>query len=83
MIMAARPMKPRPAVMSSWNEFGELDAQERAGQAGEQAAQDHVPVAHPDDVDADRLGRPGMLARRPACGGPSATGTADLEARSR
>ena len=73
---AASAMKPRPAVMPFWNVPVGLQRQVAAGQAGQRAAEDDVPVAQPDDVDADRVGRLGMLARRPACAGPSATGTA-------
>ena len=40
------------------------------------AAQDDVPVAQLDDVDADRLGRLRDARRRPASAGPSATGRA-------
>ena len=41
-----------------------LEAQERAGQSGERAADHHVQIARPDHVDADRVGRARVLADR-------------------
>ena len=75
-IIAARPMNPLPAVIPGWNGGGRLHAQERAAEAGQDAAEHDVPIAQPDDVDADRLGRSRMLADRLGCAGPSGSGTA-------
>ena len=77
-IIAARPMNPRPAVMPGWNDGGRLHAQERAAEPGQDAAEQDVPVAQPDDVDADRLGRPRVLADRPAAQAPARSGTAAI-----
>ena len=72
-------MKPRPAVMPAWNESLRLQRQVGAAEPGEDAAEDDVPVAQPDDVDADRLGRLGMLADGPRPQAPARAEQADLE----
>ena len=71
---AARAMNPRPLVIPLWNALADLDGEVGAGQPGEDAAQDDVAVAEPDDVDAHRLGRAWVLAHG-ACAAPSVTGT--------
>ena len=59
---AASAMKPRPAVMPFWNELGAFEREIRAGQPGEDAGHDDVPIPQPDDVDADGVGGARMLA---------------------
>ena len=53
-----------------------LQREVRPAEPGEDAADDDVPVAQPDDVDADRLGRLADARRRRASAGPSGTGRA-------
>ena len=72
-------MKPRPAVIPFWNEPLCLEGQVGAGQPGEDAAEDDVPVAQPDDVDADRLGGLGVLADGPGAQAPARPEQQDLE----
>ena len=78
-ITAARAMNPRLAVIPFWKERVALEGQPGAGQAGEDAAEDHVPVAQPDHVDADRVRGPGMLADGPRPQTPAGPEQQDLE----
>ena len=64
-------MKPRPLVILFWNELPKSSVNQAPAEAGEHAAQDHVPIAQPDDVDADRLGRLGVLADGPRAQAPA------------
>ena len=58
---------------------GRLHAQERAAQRGQDARRDDVPVAQPDDVDADRLGGARVLADGARAQAPARAEEEDLE----
>ena len=58
-IIAARPMNPRPAVIPCWNDAVASMLRNAPPRPAKHAASEDVAVAQPDDVDADRLGRPG------------------------
>ena len=61
-IIAARPMKPRPAVIPAWNDLVSSIDRYGAAERGDCAGCDHVAIAQADDVDADRLGGTWVLA---------------------
>ena len=72
-------MNPRPAVPPAWNEFdSSIDRKAPPSPANDAADQD-VPVAEADDVDADRLGRLRVLADRPRPEAPARAEEVDLE----
>ena len=58
----------------------ELEREPGAREAREQAAQDDVPVAHPDDVDAHGLRGLGVLAHGPRAQAPARPEQQDLHA---
>ena len=72
-------MKPRPAVIPVWNEFVASSSGRRRPRPARQPAEDHVPVAQPDHVDADRLGRLRVLADGPRPQAPARPEQQDLE----
>ena len=69
-------MNPRPAVISCSNAAGRPDREVGAAEAGDHAAEDHVAVAGEVHVDADRVGRPRVLADRRGRGARSGCGRA-------
>ena len=55
------------------------DGQERAAEAGDEAAHDHVAVAGPQHVDADRVGRLRVLADGPGAQSPAGAEQRDVD----
>ena len=78
-ISAARAMNPRPATPSAWNEFDSSIERNAPPSPAKTPADQDVPVAQPDDVDPDRLGRLRMLADRPRPEAPARAEQEDLE----
>ena len=74
-----QPDEPAPGGHPLLEGRGRLHAQERAAKAGQDAAREDVPVAQPDDVDADRLGGPRVLADGAAAQAPARSEEEDLE----
>ena len=60
---------------------GGVEAEERAAEAGDGAAEHDGHVAEPEHVDADRVGRRRVLARPPAPGAPTGSGRARTSRR--
>ena len=74
-IIAARPMKPRPPVMSLVEAADRAQGEPGAGEAADHAAVDHGQVAHLGDADAEAVGGAAGSRRPTACAGPSGCGT--------
>ena len=63
-------MKPLPPIMFLVNVADAAEREVRAADAGHHAAEQHVAVAQPQHLDADRVGRGRVLADRPGAQAP-------------
>ena len=77
---AARAMNPLPELMFLLNPPTRADREERAAEAGDEAGGDHVDVAGPQHLDADRVGGPGVLADGPGAQAPAGAEQRDVHA---